>query len=167
MHHMLYGIDIQMWHLTFEGLFKKILIFAYWLISTQKNLTWDTEVYIFNMRFHRFSSIILLLQIVAAWIELQQSHAAQLWFRYRIRQNFRGGKLSRFCTKHTIHWKAFAVHQAHAIMYCTRQMIQGENFRDWLKNRENRESFPPRKFCRIRYFLCMYSYAVMLADHPR
>ena len=47
--------------------------------------------------------------------------------------------------------KTFAVHQAHAIMYCTQQMIQGENFRDWLKHRENRESFPPRKFCRIRY----------------
>ena len=75
---------------------------------------------------------------------------------YRIRQNFRGGKLSRLCTKHTIHWKTFAVHQAHTIMYCTQQMIQGENFRDWLKNRENRESFPPRKFCRIRY---------MIADH--
>jgi len=55
--------------------------------------------------------------------------------------NFQGGK--RLCTKHTIHWKTFAVHQAHAIMYCTQQMIQGENFRDWLKNRENRESFPP------------------------
>ena len=41
-------------------------------------------------------------------------------------------KLSRLCTKHTIHWKTFAVHQAHAIMYCTQQMIQGENFRDWL-----------------------------------
>ena len=69
---------------------------------------------------------------------------------YRIRQNFRGGKLSRLCTKHTIHWKTFAVHQAHAIIYCTQQMIQGENFRDWL---ENHESFPPRKFCRIRYFV--------------
>ena len=46
--------------------------------------------------------------------------------------------------KTTIHWKTFVVHQVHAIMYCTytRQMIQGENFRDWLKNRENRESFP-------------------------
>ena len=60
---------------------------------------------------------------------------------YRIRQNFRGGKLSRLCTKHTIHWKTFAVHQAHAINYCTQQMIQGENFRDWLKNREKHESF--------------------------
>ena len=66
---------------------------------------------------------------------------------YRIQQNFRGGKLSRLCTNHTIHWKTFAVHQAHAIMYCTQQMIQGEKFRDWLKNRE---SFPPRKFCRIQ-----------------
>ena len=78
-------------------------------------------------------------------------HSVMLAIVYRIRQNFRGGKLSRLYTKHTIHWKTFAVHQAHAIMYCTQQMIQGENFRDWLKNRENRESFPPRKFCRIRY----------------
>ena len=62
---------------------------------------------------------------------------------YRIRQNFQGGKLLRLCTKHTIHWKTFAVHQAHAIMYCTQQMIQGENFRDWLKNRE---SFPLESF---------------------
>ena len=37
-------------------------------------------------------------------------------------------KLSRLCTKHTIHWKTFAVHQAHAIMYCIQQMIQGGNF---------------------------------------
>ena len=76
---------------------------------------------------------------------------------YRIRQNFRGGKFSRLCTKHTIHWKTFAVHQAHAIMYCTRQMIQGENFRDWLKNRENHKSFPPRKFCRMRYLARFFS----------
>ena len=61
------------------------------------------------------------------------------------------GKTFAVVHKHTIHWKTFAVHQAHAIMYCTQQIIQGENFRDWLKNRENRESFPPRKFCRIRY----------------
>ena len=65
---------------------------------------------------------------------------------YHIRQNFRGGKLSRLCTKHTIHWKTFTVHQPHAIMYCTRQVIQGENFRDWLKNRESHESFPHKSF---------------------
>ena len=52
-----------------------------------------------------------------------------------------GGKLSRLCTKHTIHWKIFTGHQVHAIMYCTQQMIQGENFHDWLKNRENCKSF--------------------------
>ena len=44
-----------------------------------------------------------------------------------------GGKLSRLCTNYNIHWKTFVVHQAHAIMYCTQQMIQGENFHDWLK----------------------------------
>ena len=59
-------------------------------------------------------------------------------------ENFRG------CAQNTIHWKTFTVHQALTIMYCTWQMIQGENFHDWLKNRENRESFPPQKFCRIR-----------------
>ena len=99
----------------------------------------------FNKNLLKFSnghihSIVRLILKTWAWL-------------YRIRQNFRGGKLSWLCTKHTIHWKNFTVHQAHAIMYCTQQMIQGENFRDWLKNRENRESFPPRKFCRIQYFL--------------
>ena len=43
-------------------------------------------------------------------------------------------KLSRLCTNYTIHWKTFAVHQAVAIMYCTQQVIRGENFRDRLKN---------------------------------
>ena len=66
---------------------------------------------------------------------------------YHIRQNFQVGKLSRLCTKYTIHWKTFAMHQAVAIMYCTQQVIQGENFRDWLKIRK---SFPTRKFCHIR-----------------
>ena len=46
-------------------------------------------------------------------------------------------KPSRLCTKHTIHRKAFAVYKAHAIIYCTRQVVQGENFRDWLKNRKS------------------------------
>ena len=40
------------------------------------------------------------------------------------------------------------VYQAVAIMYYTQQVIQGENFHDWLKNRE---SFPTQKFCRIQY----------------
>ena len=66
--------------------------------------------------------------------------------RYRIRQNFQGGKLSRLCAKHTIHWKPFAVHQAHAIMYCTQQMIQGENFRDWLKTAKTAKVFPLESF---------------------
>ena len=71
-------------------------------------------------------------------------------------------KLSRLYTKHTIHWKTFAVHQAHAIMYCTQQMIQGENFHDSLKTAKTAkvfplESFPPRKFCRIRYYVKLHS----------
>ena len=43
--------------------------------------------------------------------------------------------------------KTFAVHQAHAIMYCTQRMIQGENFHDSVaKNRKKRESFPLKSF---------------------
>ena len=67
-------------------------------------------------------------------------------YEYRIRQNFRGGKLSQLCTKQTIHWKTFTVHQAHAIMYCTQQMIQGENFRGFRSFLANRESFPLESF---------------------
>ena len=69
------------------------------------------------------------------------------------------GKTLRLSTKHTIHWKTFAVHQAQAIMYCTQQMIQRENFRDWLKKRK---SFPPRKFCHIRYHLCIHTCNIII-----
>ena len=60
-------------------------------------------------------------------------------------------KLSRgktFAVVHKTHYslEIFAVHQVHAIMYCTQQMIQGENFHNWLKNRKNRESFPLESF---------------------
>ena len=33
--------------------------------------------------------------------------------------------------------------------------FRGENFRGWLKNREIRESFLPRKFPAIRYYVAM------------
>ena len=66
--------------------------------------------------------------------------------QYHIRQNFRVGKFLQLCAKYTIHWKTFAVHQAVAFMYCTQQVIQGENFCDQLKIRENRESLPTRNF---------------------
>ena len=56
------------------------------------------------------------------------------------------GKLSRLVHKMTIRGKTFAVHQAVVIMYCTKQVIRGENFCDRLKNCEKRDSFPTRKF---------------------
>ena len=61
------------------------------------------------------------------------------------------------CTKHTIHWKTFAVHQAHAIMYCTRQVIQGENFRDWLKNAKNAKVFPLESFAVYGIWALLYN----------
>ena len=59
---------------------------------------------------------------------------------YRIRENFRVGKLSRLVHKMTIRGKTFAVHQAVANMFCTQLVIQGENFRDRLKNRKKRKT---------------------------
>ena len=78
---------------------------------------------------------------------------------YRIRENFRVGKLLRLVNKITIRGKTFAVHQAVAIMYCTQQVIRGENFCDRLKNREKCESFPTRKFSRIRYTVYIDAYS--------
>ena len=61
--------------------------------------------------------------------------------KYYTRQNFRVEKLLWLCAKYTIHWKTFVVHQAVTFMYCTQQVIQGENFHDRLKSRENRKNF--------------------------
>ena len=54
---------------------------------------------------------------------------------------------------HKIHYSLENFHSAsgrgHHVLY-TQQVIQGENFRNQLKNRENHESFPTRTFCHIR-----------------
>ena len=55
------------------------------------------------------------------------------------------GKVSQLCTKYTIHRKTFAVNQAVAIIYCTQQVIQGENFHDRLKNRKKLEKIFPHE----------------------
>ena len=51
--------------------------------------------------------------------ELHSTGDYEIWLVpiYHIWQNFRVGKLSWLCTKYTIHWKTFAVHQSVAIMY--------------------------------------------------
>ena len=72
------------------------------------------------------------------------------------------GKLSQLCTKYIIHWKTFMVHQAVAIMCRTQQVIQGENFRDWLKNRENRK-FSHLKVLPYTVFMkhvCLYGHVL-------
>ena len=46
--------------------------------------------------------------------------------------------------------------------------FRGENFRGWLKNREIRESFLPRKFPAIRYVhynICTYRKLLILNFH--
>ena len=55
-------------------------------------------------------------------------------------------KLLWLCEKYTIHWKTFAVHQAMAIMYCTQQVIQGENFHNRLKTAKTMKFFPLESF---------------------
>ena len=50
-----------------------------------------------------------------------------------------------FVVVHKTHYslETFVVHQAEAIMYCTQQMIQGENFCK-AKSHENHKIFPPQ-----------------------
>ena len=93
-------------------------------------------------------------------VQSPRSHRVYLALKsYCIRQNFRVGKFLRLCTKYTIHWKTFAVHQAVAIMYSTQQVIQGENFCGRLKNHKKCQSFPTRKFYRVRYVMQKWSVA--------
>ena len=65
------------------------------------------------------------------------------------------GKTFAVVHKHTIHRKTFAVHQAQAIMYCTQQMIQGENLRDWLKTAK---VFPLESFAVYGMLHTVYMY---------
>ena len=43
------------------------------------------------------------------------------------------------------------VHQAEAIIYCTQQIIEGENFYNWLKTEKTANCFPPQNICCVRY----------------
>ena len=78
-------------------------------------------------------------------------HLIILTQNYRIRQNFWGGKLSWKQISIAIRGKIFAVTVAIIVLKFLHKSIRGENIRGWQRNRENRECFPPRKFCRIRY----------------
>ena len=72
--------------------------------------------------------------------------------KYRIRQNFRGGKLSRLCTTHySLENFCGASGPCHYVLY-TASDSRGKLSR-LAKNCENRKSFPPRKFCCIRYLI--------------
>ena len=64
----------------------------------------------------------------------------------------------RLCTKHTIQWKTFAVHQAEAIMYCTQQMI---HFCNWLKTTKTTKVFPLESFA----VYGMYMFTNKVFDH--
>ena len=58
---------------------------------------------------------------------------------------------------HKTHSKVFAkFSHSKVFAFRTRQVIQGENFRDWLKNCENHESFPHQKFSVYGTLLHLY-----------
>ena len=71
-----------------------------------------------------------------------------------LRGKFFEGKTFTIWTKHTVHWKTFAVHQAKAIMYCTQQMILGENFHNSMKNTAK---VSPQNICQVQYNLCFFN----------
>ena len=55
------------------------------------------------------------------------------------------GKLLQLCTKHTIHWKTVAVHQAEAIVYYTQQVIQGGKVLRLAEKPQKAQKFSPSK----------------------
>ena len=66
-------------------------------------------------------------------------------------QIVRGGKLSRLADLSVIGGKTFAIVQQFETPYNKKDKNSLENLRDWRLIRENRESFPPRTICIIRY----------------
>ena len=77
----------------------------------------------------------------------------KLYFKieYRIMQIIRGGKVSWLADLSVIRGKTFAIVQQFETPYNKKDKNSLENLRDWRLIRENRESFPPRTICIIRY----------------
>ena len=92
---------------------------------------------------------ILKLQPIDIAINKPMKHHLQTWYTwYRIWQNFRGEKLSQFFSQSWKFspWIICCVQYIMAWAWCTAKVFQ------WIVCFvHNRESFPPRKFCRIRY----------------
>ena len=68
-------------------------------------------------------------------------------------QIVRGGKVSWLADLSVIRGKTFAIVQELETPFNKKDKNLLENLRDWRLIRENRESFPPRKICIIRYKL--------------
>ena len=66
-------------------------------------------------------------------------------------QIVRGGKVSWLSDLSVICGKTFAIVQQFETPYNKKDKNSLENLRDWRLIRENRESFPPRTICIIRY----------------
>ena len=66
-------------------------------------------------------------------------------------QIVRGGKVSRLAELCVIRMKTFAIVQQFETPYNKKDKNSLENLRNWRLIRENRESFPPRTICIIRY----------------
>ena len=66
-------------------------------------------------------------------------------------QIVRGGKVSRLADLSVIRGKTFAIVQQFKTPYNKKDKNSLENLHDWRLIRENRESFPPRTICIIRY----------------
>ena len=71
-------------------------------------------------------------------------------------QIVRGGKVSRLHDFLVIRGKTFTISQQFETPYNKKEKYSLENLCDWRLIRKNRESFPPRTICVIRY---KYRYA--------
>ena len=70
---------------------------------------------------------------------------------YRIMQIVHGGKVLRLHDLLVISGKTFAIVQQFKTPYNKTEKNSLENLCNWRLIRENRESFPPRTICIIRY----------------
>ena len=74
-------------------------------------------------------------------------------------QIVRGAKASWLHDLLVIHGKTFAIVQQFKVPYNRKAKNSLENLRDWKLIRENREKFPPRTICIIRYAeICAYTH---------
>ena len=119
---------------------------SYWVELRAEGLIKSAKSFLMNQLVRKLSCLFLWL---GPKLDLIVNY-------YCIMQIVRGGKVLRLHDLLVIHGKTFAIVQQFETPCNRKAKNLLENFRDWKLICENRESFPPRTICLIRY-LTLYS----------